>query len=250
MADGFLSRWAKRKEAVRKGEEVAEEAEKVSPPPSPQPSHAGGRGSELPQPSPADGRGSELPAAGTSAVSPSPLRGEGRGEGRRGADEAPPPPTLQDVESLTPASDFSRFVQPGVDPAVKNAAVKKLWADPRFNIQDGLDVYIDDYGKPDPLSPALLRQLASARFLNLFDDDEDKAKKKAAAVRAAEPAAEPDKDPKAREAADAAPAESVAQSGTAERDSEVPAADQHADPDLRLQQDDAPGRPGPGAGSG
>jgi hypothetical protein len=154
------------------------------------------------------------------------------------------------VESLTPASDFSRFVQKGVDPQVKNAAVKKLWADPRFNIQDGLDVYIDDYGKPDPIPPAMLRQMASAKFLKLFDDEEEKEKReKEAAQRAAAgstDAAEPDKDPMAREAADVPGAETVAQSGTAERDPAVPPADQHADPDLRLQQDDAPGRQGPG----
>jgi hypothetical protein len=241
MADGFLGRWAKRKEAVRKGVEVpAEPVAKAEP---------------SPQPSPASGRGSEAPAAAATSLSPSPPGGEGRGEGIP-ADQPPPLPTLEDVESLTPASDFSRYMQRGVDPQVKNAAVKKLWADPRYNIQDGLDVYIDDYGKPDPIPPEMLRQMVSAKFLKLFDDEEEKEEKerqeqeaRARPATDAVAAEEPDKDPMAREAADAPPAETVAQSCTAECDPAVPPADQHADPDLRLQQDDAPGHQGPGGGS-
>jgi len=34
---------------------------------------------------------------------------------------------------------------------------------------DGLDIYIDDYSKPDPLPAALARQLVSAQFMKLFD---------------------------------------------------------------------------------
>jgi hypothetical protein len=83
----------------------------------------------------------------------------------------PPAPTLEDVSRLTPQSDFGRFVRPGVDPAVKNAALKTLFSDPHFNLMDGLDTYIDDYGKPDPLPPGMLRQMAQSHFLRLFDDE-------------------------------------------------------------------------------
>ena len=62
-----------------------------------------------------------------------------------------PPPTLDDVAQLTADSDYSRFVRSDVDDGVKRAAMKKLFADPHFNVMDGLDVYIDDYNKPDPL---------------------------------------------------------------------------------------------------
>ena len=61
------------------------------------------------------------------------------------ADALPP------VESLTIDSDFSAFLQPKVDEALKRQALKKLFRDPRFNVMDGLDVYIDDYSKPDPI---------------------------------------------------------------------------------------------------
>ena len=91
-----------------------------------------------------------------------------RDRNRRGV----PPPTLEDVQALTPESDFSRFAARDVAPEVKNAAMKKLFADPRYNVMDGMDVYIDDYSKPDPIAPAVLRQLASAKFLGLFDQEE------------------------------------------------------------------------------
>ena len=82
------------------------------------------------------------------------------------------PPTLADVAELTPASDYTRFVARDVDPAVKNAALKKLFADPQFNVMDGLDTYIDDYGKPDPLPAGMLRKMAQAQFLGLFADED------------------------------------------------------------------------------
>ena len=75
------------------------------------------------------------------------------------------------MAQLTPASDFTRFVAPGVDSSVKNAALKTLFTDPHFNLMDGLDTYIDDYGKPDPLPAGMLRQMAQSHALGLFDDE-------------------------------------------------------------------------------
>ena len=78
---------------------------------------------------------------------------------------APPPLTLDDARALTAESDFSPFVGRGVAPEVRNAAMKKLFSDPHYNVMDRLDIYIDDYSKPDPLPAAMLRQMASAKFL-------------------------------------------------------------------------------------
>src|SRR4051812_24382666 len=72
------------------------------------------------------------------------------------AEPAPPPPTLEDVQSLTFDSDFKRFIAPDVSPEVKNAAVKKLFSDARFNVRDPMDVYADDYSIPDPLPESML----------------------------------------------------------------------------------------------
>jgi hypothetical protein len=84
---------------------------------------------------------------------------------RAAAPALSPAPALPSLESLSIESDFAGFMQPGVDESLKRGALKKLFADPRFNVMDGLDVYIDDYSKPDPLDPAIARTLAHARYI-------------------------------------------------------------------------------------
>jgi hypothetical protein len=190
---GFLSRWAKRKEAARRGDPVE----------SAQPATAPARAAVLQPVAP------EVVVGDAAAAAP-----------------ADPLPTLADVELLTRDSDYSRFVGAGVDNGVNQAAMKKLFADPHFNVMDGLDTYIDDYGKPDPIPLAMLRLMNQSKVLRLFDDDDDESA-----------------DGQARKpAADTAPAEPVACQ-------EPPArTDDHAD--LQLQQHDDAGRPGPDQGVG
>ncbi len=59
----------------------------------------------------------------------------------------------------------------GVNTQVRNAAMKTLFADPHFNLMDGLDVYIDDYGKPDPLPEGMLAKMVQSRLLGLIHDE-------------------------------------------------------------------------------
>lgn len=83
--------------------------------------------------------------------------------------EAKPPASLEDVEKIDRfAPDFSAFMKPDVDPAVQQAALKKMFTDPHFNTMDGLDIYIDDYSKPDPLSAGMLKRMVQSEMLNLF----------------------------------------------------------------------------------
>jgi hypothetical protein len=70
---------------------------------------------------------------------------------------------LPPIESLTIDSDFAPFFKPQVDESVKRAALKQLFRDPRFNIMDGLDTYIDDYTQPDPIPSAMLEDLMQRR---------------------------------------------------------------------------------------
>ncbi len=78
---------------------------------------------------------------------------------------------LPSVESLTPASDFTPFMQSTVDPDVKTAALKQLFKDPHFNVMDGLDTYIEDYSIPDPIPDAMMKTLYQARQ-HVFSDEE------------------------------------------------------------------------------
>lgn len=91
-------------------------------------------------------------------------------------DPAAPPAGLPNIEDLTPSSDYRRFMQPDVPRASRNAAMKKLFTDPHFNVMDGLDTYIDDYTKEDPIPLEMLKDLAQSRMLRLFETDEEKEK--------------------------------------------------------------------------
>jgi hypothetical protein len=193
-AEDFFSRWARRKTDVQRGE--------AAPPEGQRPAAVG-------------------QTAAPVVVVPEP--------------PAPdvPPPTLEDVATLAPGDGVARFVARGVDEAVKRAAVKKLFTDPHFNLMDGLDIYIDDYGKPDPIPAAMLRQMNQSRSLGLFADEEsDEDKPQVPATPAAATIPDQEADPAAAPAAGAVP----------QTDDE--------DPDLQLQPDDAAGRPGPDEGAG
>jgi hypothetical protein len=88
------------------------------------------------------------------------------------APEAKPElPSLESLKGL--ASEYKEFLRPGIDEKLRQAALKKLFRDPHFNVMDGLDTYIDDYSKPDPIPDAMLRTLAHAKRL-LFDEEEKK----------------------------------------------------------------------------
>jgi hypothetical protein len=200
MADGFLGRWSKRKLDAREDALAGQQTDDVAAP-------IAAAMPAVPAPQP------PLPA-------PVPT---------------PPPLTLEDVKALTADSDFSRFVAPDVAPEVKTAAMKKLFTDPRYNVMDGLDVYVDDYTKADPIPESMLRKLASAQFLRLFEEKDGNEGTNTPAV------------PTPREVADDPAGESVAQSETASQ--AVPEPPLHADPDLRLQQDDAPAGEEPGRGA-
>jgi hypothetical protein len=73
--------------------------------------------------------------------------------------------TLPSIDSLTTDSDFTPFMRADVEPGLQHQALRKLFSDPRFNVMDGLDTYIDDYSKPDPIAPDVVARLAHARYL-------------------------------------------------------------------------------------
>jgi hypothetical protein len=127
--------------------------------------HAARRGAALPEPDPPPAAeappapGASMPAAETPAP------------------ELPPVESLKGLES-----EYKDFLRPDVDPATRSAALRKLFGDPHFNQMDGLDTYIDDYSKEDPIPPAMLRALNQARTLGLFEKEEreeEEARKKA-----------------------------------------------------------------------
>ena len=216
--DNFFSRWSRRKAQVRSGDPLPAEPA----PPAPR----------VAPPAAASGENTAVPAEAVP----------------ENEQPAPPPPTLEDVAELTPQSDFKRFVGRGVSPEVRNAAVKKLFTDPHYNVMDGLDIYIDDYSQPSPLSAAMMAKMVGAQFLKLVDDPNE--------VKAAPAIASPVADavqeaatPKTSELPPTAestepPADTVAAA------SESPQTPPNDHVDLQLQPDHAPEREGAGRSTG
>jgi hypothetical protein len=103
-------------------------------------------------------------------------------------------PTQADVDALAVGADVSRFLQSGVTEAVRGAALKKLFADPAYNVISEMDDYVEDYSQMVKLSATELRQLQQSKDLYLFEDPpwkveanaRDAAAKKAAEEQAAE----------------------------------------------------------------
>lgn len=85
-------------------------------------------------------------------------------------------PELPPVEELGMDSDYRGFFHPKVNEDLRRSALKKLFSDPHFNVMDGLDTYIDDYSKPDPLPAAMLAQLKQAQ--KIIEWANDKGEKK------------------------------------------------------------------------
>lgn len=100
-------------------------------------------------------------------VAPAPTAPIANAPATAAANAAPAPsePALPPIEALTFDSDFTAFLSPKVDASLRQQALRKLFRDPRFNVMDGLDVYIDDYTKFEPVTPELMAKLEHAKFL-------------------------------------------------------------------------------------
>ena len=159
--------------------------------------------------------------------------------------------TLDDVKLLNKDSDFKPFMASEVGPDVRNAAMKKLFADPHFNVMDGLDIYIDDYSISDPIPESMLRQMASAKFLNLFgEEDKDAVKPETGAPAPREIANNPVDESVAQSVADANLSPPILTPPISSQHEPLPgpgaSQENHAYIDLRLQPDHAASAPGAG----
>ena len=88
--------------------------------------------------------------------------------------EQEPPQALPKIEDLKPDSDFRPFMNANVDPVTRRDALKKLFADPHFNVPDPFEAYSEDYTVGEPIPPEMLKTLNQAKKL-LFDEPEKTA---------------------------------------------------------------------------
>ena len=102
------------------------------------------------------------------------------------------PAELPSLDDLSFESDFRVFMHAKVGEGIRRAALKKLFGDPRFNVMDGLDVYIDDYSKEDAIPPGMLARLQHARTTLLGAQTEQEAPAEDQPLAEARPAAHPE----------------------------------------------------------
>jgi hypothetical protein len=126
QGEGFLARWAKRKQAIRGGLDPD-----APPPPPPDPWRAG---------QPAASPVSVGPAAGgADATTDDPAR----------AAETPPLPSL---DAIVPGADVTAFLQSHVPEALRTAALRKLWVtDPEIRSFVEMADYQWDFNNPDSI---------------------------------------------------------------------------------------------------
>lgn len=105
MSGSFLSRWARRKEAVRATERT------VAPAITDRPEAEAARGAEAP--------------TGEESSAPQPLALAGD-EPEAGTDDLLA--RLPSLDALTPETDLTAFLQAGVPTALRNAALRRMWS--------------------------------------------------------------------------------------------------------------------------
>ena len=133
------------------------------------------------------------------------------------------PATLEQAQRLTPQDDFRAFVRPEVAPEVRNTAMRQLFSDPHFNVMDGLDIYIDDYNRPDPLPLDDLKRMVSAQAMRLLKSESESESESESATGVS-----------------AAAGDALSESNPE---------NSRDDPDLRLQPNPEPGPTGHGSGA-
>lgn len=234
---GFLGRWARRKTDALQGRPLDEPVAQTP----------------------------AAPLAAAGVVSPVALQPDQAGLPAPAAEPTQKLLSLDDVKALTQESDFTPFMARHVGADVRNAAMKKLFTDPHYNVMDGLDIYIGDYSIADPIPEAMLRQMVGAKLLKIFDQDDDDNDDESRRTAATPPPAEslPPNDlnspaPETVAQSDTSPDASSPQTPGAEPHPSQPGPpngsgasqhDDHAYPHLRLQPDHAPSAPSAGHGT-
>ena len=231
---GFLGRWARRKTDVLQGKLLDEPGVPLDKVPVPASSASAVPANALPETAPV-----------VETATPEKLL------------------SLDDVKLLTQESDFRPFMARNVGPEIRNAAMKKLFTDPHYNVMDGLDIYIGDYSIADPIPESMLRQMVGARLLKIFNEDDENNESSQQAIAAQAPV-----DSSSPDDLNNPTSEIVAQSGNSSaihspktlsaefssqpetfKDPGASQPDDHAHSHLRLQPDHAPSAPSAGHGT-
>ena len=165
--EGLFSRWSRRKQGDSRREDQLSQPDstEVSKADSLPPSQVG-VASESSADTPA-ARGSQHEAlSGDSPSSPAEQAAEqATAESDQQAADADnaevPVIELPDPDTLTPDADISAFMQSGVDPALRQRALRRIFMGGEHSVRDGLDDYDQDFSQMRPLAEGVADTLRS-----------------------------------------------------------------------------------------
>lgn len=90
---------------------------------------------------------------------------------KRAAAHATPSATaLPPLAELDADADLTAYLREEAGEALRRQALHRIFGDPRLNVMDGLDTYIDDYSVAEPIPEQMLAQMNQARAW--FGNDE------------------------------------------------------------------------------
>ena len=139
MADGFVSRWARKKQldqAIEKSAQVVETEQTDDP------IHSVNAAGEI-----------------TSPAAP---------KDQIGQDD--PTPDVEQAKQLPIGADVSRYMKADVPEEARREALQKLFSDPMYNVISEMDDYVEDYSNLPNLSREELKTLNHVKGLFLFED--------------------------------------------------------------------------------
>lgn len=139
MADGFVSRWARKKQldqAIEKSAQVVETEQTDDP------IHSVNAAGEV-----------------TSPAAP---------KDQIGQDD--PTPDVEQAKQLPIGADVSRYMKADVPEEARREALQKLFSDPMYNVISEMDDYVEDYSNLPNLSREELKTLNHVKGLFLFED--------------------------------------------------------------------------------
>ena len=131
--EGFLTRWARRKQAAADGTEQDE--------------------TETAEDSEASGHAAERSAQSPEVDTDSPEEQHS---------EAPEPPGDEDMpplDSIDEGGSVAAFLSPKVSAGLRRAALRRLWRQPEFSGEDMLDDYALDYTNREPLGDIVTAEM-------------------------------------------------------------------------------------------
>lgn len=169
--EGLFSRWSRRKQGDSRREDQlaqpdsAEVTKGDSLPPS-QVGVASDHSADAPAASGSQhealGGDSPSSAAEQSAEQPAEQASTESDQQAADADNAEVPVIeLPDPDTLTPDADISAFMQSGVDPTLRQRALRRIFMGGEHSVRDGLDDYDQDFSQMRPLAEGVADTLRS-----------------------------------------------------------------------------------------